>query len=57
MKYAKALKCLYYVGKCSKCLYYAKKMLCVMFFVIAAVLGLSALSKGKCIFNKLGEIM
>lgn len=48
MKYAKHLKCLYYIGKISKCLYYAKKTLCVSAVVIAALLGLGILTGGKC---------
>lgn len=48
MKYAKHLKCLYYIGQCSKYLYYMKKALCICALVIAALLGISLLSKGSC---------
>ena len=48
MKYASALKLLCCIGKCSKYLYYAKKILCVGFFVLVAVLGLCFLANGKC---------
>lgn len=48
MKYAKHLKCLYYIGKCSKYLYYTKKALCITAFVITAVLGVSVISKSCC---------
>lgn len=48
MKYANGLKLLYFIGKCSKCLYYAKKVLCVSFVVLVAVLGLGLLTSGKC---------
>ena len=48
MKYAKHLKCLYYIGKCCKCLYYTKKALCLCALVIAALLGISLLTKGNC---------
>lgn len=50
IKYAQALKCLYYVGKCSKYLYYAKKVLCVLFVIMTAGLGISLLigRKSSC---------
>ena len=48
MKYAKHLKCLYYIGKCSKYLYYTKKILCLCGVAVAALLGISLISKGSC---------
>ena len=48
MKYAKHLKCLYYIGKCSKYLYYTKKALCISAFVIAGIIGLNLASKSLC---------
>lgn len=48
MKYAKHLKCLYYIGKCSKYLYYTKKVLCICAFGVAAILGISLVSKSCC---------
>ena len=56
IKYAQALKCLYYVGKCSKYLYYAKKVLCVLFVIMAAGLGLSFIAGRKNGCKALGEI-
>lgn len=52
MKYAKHLKCLYYIGKCSKYLYYMKKVLCVCALAVVAVLGLSCATKYGCICKK-----
>ena len=57
MKYAKHLKCLYYIGKCSKYLYYTKKVLCISAVVIAAVLGISLLGTGKCGCKMLRELI
>lgn len=57
IKYAQALKCLYYVGKCSKYLYYAKKILCVLFVIITAGLGLSLLIGRKNGCKALKEIL
>ena len=45
MKYAKYLKCLYYIGKCSKYLYYLKKALCICAIAVLAVLGISCAAK------------
>ncbi len=47
MKYAKHLKCLYYIGKCSKYLYYMKKILCICGIAITALIGISLVSKGS----------
>ncbi len=57
MKYAKHLKCLYYIGKCSKYLYYTKKVLCVAALIIAAVLGINLISKSCCGCKALKELM
>lgn len=57
MKYAKHLKCLYYIGKCSKYLYYTKKVLCISAVVIAAVLGIKLLGTGKCGCKMLRELI
>lgn len=51
MKYAKYLKCLYFIGKCSKCLYYFKKALCVSALAVTAMLGVSVALKGLCKLN------
>lgn len=57
-KYAEALRCLYFLGKCSKYLYYAKKALCVVFVLLVAALGVSLLSgSGKNGCKKLKELM
>lgn len=48
MKYAKQLKCLYYIGKLSKCLYYAKKALCFVALVITVIFGLTLFTGVKC---------
>ena len=45
MKYAKHLKCLYYIGKCSKYLFYMKKALSICALAIAAILGVKLISK------------
>ena len=57
MKYAKHLKCLYYIGKCSKYLYYTKKVLCISAVVIAAVLGIRLLGTGKFGCKMLRELI
>ena len=48
MKYAKHLKCLYYIGKCSKYLYYTEKALRICALTIAAILGVKLVSKCCC---------
>ncbi|MBE6773097.1 MAG: hypothetical protein E7544_02615 [Ruminococcaceae bacterium] len=48
MKYAKGLKLLCCIGKLSKYLYYAKKILCICFFILAAVFGLNLIAGKKC---------
>lgn len=53
MKYAKHLKCLYYIGKISKYLYYSKKVLCFIGVVIAIILGLKCASKCCCSYKAL----
>ncbi len=45
MKYAKQLKYLYYIGKCSKYLYYMKKALRICALTITAILGVKLISK------------
>ena len=57
MKYAKHLKCLYYIGKCSKYLYYTKKVLCISAVFIAAVLGIKLLGTGKRGCNFIKELI
>lgn len=57
MKYAKHLKCLYYIGKISKYLYFAKKTLCISAVVIAALLGIGLLTGGKCKCKALKGLM
>lgn len=57
MKYAKHLKCLYYIGKCSKYLYYTKKVLCISAVIIAAVLGIKLLGTGKSGCNFIKELI
>lgn len=56
MKYSQALRCLYYVGKCSKYLYYAKKALCVLFVVILSAIGISLVAGKKCGCRRLKEL-
>lgn len=48
MKYAKHLKCLYYIGKLCKCLYYTKKALCIFAVAVVALLGIGFVTGGKC---------
>ncbi len=55
-KYAQAIRCLYYVGKCSKFLYYAKKTLCVIFAVVTAGIGISLFVEKKNSCKALKEI-
>lgn len=57
MKYAKYLKCLYFIGKCSKYLYYMKKILCVCGIAVAAFIGISFISKGSCGIKALKGLM
>ena len=57
MKYAKHLKCLYYIGKLSKYLYYMKKILCFCGVAVAAALGISLISKGSCGIKALKGMM
>lgn len=57
MKYAKYLKCLYFIGKFSKCLYYTKKAMCVCAIMIFGVVGISLISKGCCGCKALKELM
>ena len=45
MKYAKHIKCLYYIGKCSKYLFYMKKALRICALTITAILGVKLISK------------
>lgn len=48
MKYAIGLKLLCCIGRISKYLYFTKKVLCIGFVVIVAILGLNLLAGGKC---------
>lgn len=57
MKYAKHLKCLYYIGKCSKYLYYMKKVLCFCGITVVALLGISLISKSNCGIKALKGMM
>ncbi len=57
MKYAKHLKCLCFIGKCSKYLYYTKKVLCISAIIIAAMLGIKLLGMGKCGCKMLRELI
>lgn len=45
MKYAKHLKCLYYIGKISKYLFYAKKLLRLCAVTVAVLLGVKLISR------------
>lgn len=48
MKYAKHLKCLYYIGKISKYLFYAKKLLRLCAVTVAVLLGVKLISRSCC---------
>ena len=57
MKFAKELKWIYCLFKCSKYLYFAKKIICVITVAVMAVAALTLMSDNKSLKKSIRGMM
>lgn len=57
MKFAKELKCMYYLFKCSKYLYFIKKILCAVTVAVMVITALSLLTDNKALKKGIRGLM